>query len=264
MTVASVILAVTAYIDYITGQEIVLTIFYLIPVAIAIWYTELFYGLMIAGVASVLWYCVEKISPVQYSKITILYWDTFVLFMFLVIFAFLLDAIKRLMEKEKLTARTDYLTGLANRRYFMEVLESEMNRSLRGDIYFTLAYFDCDNFKHINDSMGHYAGDMVLQITGGVLKEHTRKMDHIARLGGDEFAVLFPQLSFKDAGLILEKLKENLDNCMKKNGYAVTFSIGAVVFTKMPGTADDAIGLADKLMYDVKKENKNSMKITTY
>ena len=252
------------YIDYVTGQEIVLTVFYLIPVAAAVWYADLIYGICVSILCSFLWHYIEVISGAAYSSPGVLYWDTFVLFSFMVIFAFLLDAVKKLLEKESHTARTDYLTGIANRRYFMEILESEMSRTGRTEGLFTLAYFDADNFKHVNDTLGHYAGDMVLQITAGILKENTRRMDHIARLGGDEFAALFPLLGMKDAQPILEKLKHALTEGMKSNGYPVTFSIGAVVFTKMPSSVDDMVKMADKLMYEVKKEGKNTIKLSVF
>jgi diguanylate cyclase (GGDEF)-like protein len=263
-TIAVIISGIIGYIDYATGQEILLTTFYLIPVAIAVWFSELLYGIIMCMFCSSIWYYIEIISGTAYSSRGILYWDTFIFFSFMIIFAFLLDAVKKLLEKESLTARTDYLTGIANRRYFMEILESEMSRTGRSDGLFTLAYFDADNFKHVNDTLGHYAGDMVLQITAGILKEHTRKMDSIARLGGDEFAVLFPLLGMKDAAVILEKLKQSLSNSMRKNGYSVTFSIGAVVFTKMPSSADDMVKIADKLMYEVKKDGKDMIKLTVF
>lgn len=261
---ASIISCIIGYVDYITGQEIVLTIFYLIPVVLAVWYSGLFQGLVISFFCSFIWNYIEIKSGVKYLNLGILYWDTFVLFSFLILFAFLIDAVKKLLEKESHTAHTDYLTGIANRRYFMEILESEMSRTSRSDGFFTLAYFDADNFKHVNDTLGHYAGDMVLQITAGILKEHTRKMDHIARLGGDEFAVLFPLLGIKDAGVILEKLQVELKESMNKNGYPVTFSVGAVVFTKMPFSVDDIVKMADKLMYEVKKEGKNKIKLSVF
>ena len=262
--IAFILCGITGYIDYITGQEIVLTIFYLIPVAIAVWYAELLHGIIISILCASIWNFIEVKSGAVYSSPGILYWDTFVFFSFLILFAFLFDAIKKLLEKESHTARTDYLTGIANRRYFMEILESEMSRTGRSEGFFTLAYFDADNFKHVNDTMGHYAGDMVLQITAGVLKEHTRKMDHVARLGGDEFAALFPQLGMKDAGPILDKIRHALTDSMRRNGYPVTFSIGAVVFTKMPSSVDDMVKMADKLMYDVKKEGKNTVKLSVF
>ena len=71
-------------------------------------------------------------------------------------------------------------------------------------------------------------------------------------------------LGIKDAGVILEKLRQSLADAMKQNGYPVTFSIGAVVFTKMPASVDDMVKMADKLMYEVKKEGKNTVKLAVF
>lgn len=261
---ACFVAGVIGYADYQTGREIVLTVFYLIPVAMSVWYSSLPAGLVISFLCSAAWYFIEVKSGAVYSSPGILYWATFVFSAFLTIFAFLLDLTKKLLEKESRTARTDYLTGIANRRYFMETLESEMSRTGRTEGLFTLALFDSDNFKHVNDALGHYAGDMVLQITAGILKEHTRKMDHIARMGADEFAILFPLMGTKDAAVILEKLRVSLSEAMKRNGYPVTFSIGAVVFTKMPQSADDMVKMVDKLMFEMKKEGKNTVKLSVF
>ena len=265
ITFASIILTgLIGYADYFTGQQILLTIFYLVPVVITVWYTELIYGFLISGISSAVWYFLEKNTGMEYESAGVLLWDTFVLFLFLLLVAFLLNTIKEFIKKEKTTARTDYLTQMANARYFTEQLEIEMNRSLRENESFAVAYMDCDNFKHVNDVFGHSAGDRVLQITSDVLKGYIRKMDLAARLGGDEFAVLFPMVKMKDAELLLKNLKENLNRAMEKNGYPVTFSIGAVVFTKIPGSTDEILKKADNLMYEVKKSGKNSLKLAEY
>jgi diguanylate cyclase (GGDEF)-like protein len=264
IALALVFTALIGYADFVTGQELVLTIFYLIPVVLTIWYSGRAAGIMIAILNSVVWYYAQIKSGAVRSHPAYLYWETVVLLGFLLIVALLLNSFKELLAKESSMARTDYLTGLANRRYFFEAVDGEISRSSRMESPFTITYIDADNFKNVNDTLGHHAGDRVLISISKVLKAHTRKMDVVARLGGDEFAVLLPSAGSQDVQAVIGKMKQALFDEMHRDGFPVTFSIGAVVFKQFPGTADNAVKMADSLMYEVKKEGKNSVKLSVF
>lgn len=118
---------------------------------------------------------------------------------------------------------------------------------------FTLAYIDLDNFKMVNDSSGHAAGDQVLRVVVDTLKRNIRGSDVIARLGRDEFAVLFLESGKQNVRIIVEKLAGCVDHAMKKNGWPVTFSIGAMTFGRdFPRDLQEMITAADRLMYEAK------------
>jgi diguanylate cyclase (GGDEF)-like protein len=261
---ALILTAIIGYVDVLTGQEILLTIFYLIPVAITVWYVSLNAGIPMALLNGAVWYYAQIKSGAVRSHALLLYWETFILTAFLLIVAILLGIMKDLLKKEREMARTDYLTGLANRRYFFEIVESEISRDDRKESTFTIAYIDADNFKNVNDTMGHHTGDKVLKAVSTIMKKNIRKMDTAARLGGDEFAILLPEAGSLDVKNVIEKIRFSLLDDMKKNAYPVTFSVGVVVFKQYPGTADNAIKMADALMYDVKKEGKNNLKFSVY
>jgi diguanylate cyclase (GGDEF)-like protein len=256
--------AIIGYVDVVTGQEIVVTVFYLIPISIAVWYGGNKYGFFVAALCSSIWFYTETVNGREYSSRIILVWDTLVLAAFLFVFAFMLYEIQKLLVKERSLSRTDYLTELANRRQFFESVDAEISRASRSDSWFTIAYIDVDDFKLVNDNMGHQAGDRALILIARALKEHTRKMDITARIGGDEFAVLLPSAGSQDAEKIMEKIQASINGNMKKDGFSTTCSIGAVVFNKFPGSTDNALKMADSIMYEVKQGGKNALKFLVY
>ena len=104
----------------------------------------------------------------------------------------------RELKQSYYAASHDALTGLMNRDYFFEQLDIEIERTHRYKESFVVMFIDLDNFKQINDTLGHQAGDRVLVVVAERLRELTRKADIVARLGGDEFTILFPSLSGPD------------------------------------------------------------------
>ncbi len=104
----------------------------------------------------------------------------------------ILSTLKGVLEREKIFARKDFLTGIANRQAFFEFAGIEINRCRRHEYPLTVAYIDCDNFKAINDYFGHQTGDNLLMSVADILQKIIRATDIVARLGGDEFAVLLP------------------------------------------------------------------------
>ncbi len=115
----------------------------------------------------------------------------------------------------------------------------------------TIAYIDLDDFKRVNDSLGHKAGDTLLRTVAQALRSRLRATDLLARVGGDEFGILLPDTDVDGARAILEKtntaLKEAVDG-----KWPVTQSVGVVTFLDTPHSFDDMIHLADQLMYDGK------------
>src|SRR6185312_6159583 len=104
-------------------------------------------------------------------------------------------------------ARIDALTGVANGRTFYDLARVELCRFQRTGRPFTVAYLDLDNFKQVNDRLGHPAGDDLLRRVAQVLRDNTRVLDVPARLGGDEFALLLPETDAEDALPVLSKLR---------------------------------------------------------
>jgi diguanylate cyclase (GGDEF)-like protein/PAS domain S-box-containing protein len=163
------------------------------------------------------------------------------------------------LESEKNLSRVDFLTGIPNRRMFHQALTLEGKRSRRYGRPLTLVYTDVDNFKQLNDHYGHATGDELLKTIGTTLETSVRSTDMAARLGGDEFAVLLPETDEASAGVIVAKLRQNLNTAIAHKGWPVTFSFGVVTFPVALDSMEDMIKLADEFMYEAKRGGKSAV-----
>jgi diguanylate cyclase (GGDEF)-like protein/PAS domain S-box-containing protein len=173
-------------------------------------------------------------------------------------------ALKKAVEREKELARTDYLTGAANARFFHELVQQEIGRFGRYRRPFTIAYVDLDNFKTVNDLFGHSIGDKVLCTVVQHANSQLRKTDFVARLGGDEFAFLLTETDSAAALTTISKIHQGLLSEMQRNDWPVTFSIGVLTCIDTPRTADELVKMADGLMYSVKNSGKNAIHYAVY
>lgn len=162
-------------------------------------------------------------------------------------------------ERERLLARIDSLTGLLNITAFNDTAEREAARCRRSERPLAVAFIDCDNFKTVNDTLGHRTGDRLLKTIAKTLCQSVREMDAVGRLGGDEFALLLPEATQEQAAVIIERVRQRLNEAMQAENWPVTFSIGVAVYHKPEPDADALLHGADKLMYDVKRGAKNGV-----
>jgi diguanylate cyclase (GGDEF)-like protein len=125
----------------------------------------------------------------------------------------------------------------------------------------TVAYVDLDNFKDINDSLGHRAGDDLLRKVGQLLRTSLRPSDLTARLGGDEFGVLLPETGPDQARASLERIHSLLENRFASVGPGVTSSIGAVTFMNAPENVEAMVHQADIRMYAAKHQGRNRVQL---
>jgi diguanylate cyclase (GGDEF)-like protein len=245
--------------DVATGFEISFGFFYLLPVAFAAWYVGPPAGIAISLLSASAWLAAYRLAGGTHSSPVILYWNAATRFGFFIVVAALLGKLRRLLKHEQSLSRSDFLTGVLNSRAFGEVAAAEILRAQRYPHAFTIAYFDLDNFKAVNDRMGHSMGDALLRTVAGLMSGSLRATDVVARLGGDEFAVLMPETDSDAARIGIEKLRTTLLSEMQRHGWPVTFSIGALTFRSPPDTADELIALADNLMYEVKRGSKDGV-----
>ena len=186
------------------------------------------------------------------------------MFGFFTVTTYLLSALKASYKRERRFAYTDDMTGLANRRFFHELLQIEIDRAYRYAHHLTIAYIDVDDFKHVNDQFGHATGDALLQSIAAIMTSQVRNIDIVARMGGDEFALLLPETDYESAQIVLERLHARLLEPSENQPLSVTFSIGAVTFLALPNSASLAIERADQIMYNVKKSGKNRLEHELY
>ncbi|WP_020681183.1 putative bifunctional diguanylate cyclase/phosphodiesterase [Marinobacterium rhizophilum] len=174
----------------------------------------------------------------------------------------ILDVTERKVAEEKiaLLARTDGLTGLANRATFIERLSQAFAASKRGATAFAIFYLDLDHFKQVNDTLGHPVGDLLLQEVAVRLGNCTRKNDVIARLGGDEFAILQMDMNEPaNAAVLAAKLQTTLAHPYQLNGNEVRISASIGICPYAPGStaADAMLAQADLALYRSKEEGRN-------
>jgi len=247
-------------VDYLTGFELSLGVFYLLPIAFVAWFVSNRAGLAASVVSALTWFLADKFAGETLSHPLIAGWNAISRLGFFVVVALLLSRLKTLLENEKDSARTDHLTGAANVRSFYEITEVEITRARRYGHPFTVIYMDADNFKAVNDLSGHLIGNALLCRVVDTIKSSLRASDSVARLGGDEFGVLLPETGRESAQIVARKMQEQLVREMQNQGWPVTFSIGVVTCVAPPSTVEELIKLADDSMYEVKRSGKNRIK----
>ncbi len=263
--ISGILLAVLlGIVDYLTGYEINISLFYLIPISLVAWYAGQETGLVVAGVSAITWFLAEVFSGVAYSNSWIYLWNTLIRLGFYIVVTFLLVALRKAFKINENLARTDFITGAVSIRFFNELAQRELNRSKRYNHPFTFAYLDLDNFKEINERFGHTAGDRVLKAIAESVQKKIRSIDTFARLGGDEFALLMPETGEVEAQSVISRVRRSLLEEMKKDSWDLTFSIGVVTFIKIPKTVDDMVKMADDVMYPIKLGGKNGVSYTIY
>ncbi|WP_319416173.1 sensor domain-containing diguanylate cyclase [Marispirochaeta aestuarii] len=157
----------------------------------------------------------------------------------------------------------DSLTGLPTRRLFYDRLETALKLVRRNRQHLAVLFLDLDNFKKLNDSAGHEAGDILLVETARRIQQNLRESDSVARLGGDEFVVLLENVDTReDLRLVAQKILSAVrEPCeIKGRRVAVSVSIGAAMAPDQAETVDDIIRIADEEMYKAKRAGKNQLK----
>jgi diguanylate cyclase (GGDEF)-like protein len=158
-------------------------------------------------------------------------------------------------------AITDPLTGLGNSRRFREALSSELKRSDRTGRPFSVVFVDVDNFKELNDSLGHVEADYTLTAIGRTLVTHLRGSDLVCRWGGDEFIILLPETERVEAGLLAERLRAEVADDGKSAG--ATISLGVACFPQDGKDYDGLVANADRALYASKHAGKNMVTQST-
>lgn len=163
-------------------------------------------------------------------------------------------------EMLQIQANTDVLTGLSNRRYFLDVLANEFDRSRRHGHPLSIAVIDIDHFKQVNDTHGHIVGDRVLGALGELLIEELRTSDSVGRLGGEEFAVFFPETAIVGAKIVCDHLLAKIRAMeieVDDARISFTVSIGIAAANPADETVETILKRADELMYVAKADGRN-------
>lgn len=170
------------------------------------------------------------------------------------------QVLQRAFEREQTASRTDSLTGLFNRRYFFELLEYEFNASRRYQRPLSIAMFDIDLFKQINDTAGHLAGDGVLKQIADLVRGQLRDSDVLSRYGGDEFVILIPSSGAKGTVAMLERVHRIVRSTrivFDGKHIPITISVGVASLQPAMTTSEELLRVADQALYEAKKNGRN-------
>jgi diguanylate cyclase (GGDEF)-like protein/PAS domain S-box-containing protein len=182
------------------------------------------------------------------------------------LFSIVMDVTEsRRMERElEKRANSDSLTGIPNRRRFLELAEQELGRALRYQAAFSLLLLDVDHFKQINDSCGHKGGDMALQALAGQCRQELRVVDVVGRFGGEEFAIMLPETGAEQALEVAERLRQGIAAMSIPLAHGgqlqMTVSIGVAALRGPVASIDDLLQQADQALYVAKQEGRNQVR----
>jgi diguanylate cyclase (GGDEF)-like protein len=159
---------------------------------------------------------------------------------------------RQLEDRLRRQAASDSLTGLANYRHLVDVLDSEMKRSKRTNREFAILFFDLDGLKRINDRHGHMIGSQALCRVADVLCCCCRDIDTPARFGGDEFALVLPETNAEAANLVAQRICESVAN--ENKGPTISVSFGVAIYPQNGDTIERLLSQADSALYSLKRQ----------
>jgi diguanylate cyclase (GGDEF)-like protein len=245
--------------EWVIGLSLHFSMLYLIPIMLVTWFGGTRRGVMISAVSTMTGLLVHLMSGPSYPPSLSLYQYVSVRLGIFLTVLFILSVMKSSLEDEKEVSRTDVLTGVSNRRAFIEDATKEIEKARGYGGPFTVIYIDVDDLKVVNDRLGHSAGDKLLRsVAQGILRK-LRATDIIARLGGDEFGLLLSDTGHEVAELIVQRLRSIGEALTKKEGGQMPFSMGVVTFLDPPGSVDEMLSTADRVMYTAKKSGKHTI-----
>ena len=163
----------------------------------------------------------------------------------------------RLFAQMQQQALTDALTGCFNRRSFEMQLERDLHMATRMRLPLSLILIDLDNFKNVNDTYGHEAGDVALRLLAEGLRDELRGVDTAARYGGEEFAVILPQAGTDGAFIVAERLRRRIEQMEVPGVGHITASLGIATFPQHASSRDTLVVAADRALYDAKNTGRN-------
>ena len=168
----------------------------------------------------------------------------------------------RLYQQARQTSLTDTLTGVGSRRFLEDRLQAEWERAKRYDRPLSVAIMDMDNFKSVNDMMGHAVGDEALRKLAACIEQQKRNSDILARYGGDEFVLLMPETAAAEALVLIERLREKVKQIKFADGATTTISCGiAESSPDTEGATGEIVRRADRALYEAKSAGRNCARV---
>jgi diguanylate cyclase (GGDEF)-like protein len=254
------LLVAIGLVDYATGPELSLSVFFLFPILAATWVLGRTRGLLMSLLSAVAWLLAHAGLAGVVSQPAVIYWNAAVRLGFFVVVTLLAASLRRAMADTEKLATHDFVTGVANARSLFENLRIELERARRYRHPISVAYVDIDNFKEINDRHGHIVGNAVLRDVARTMRSSLRSSDVVARVGGDEFVILLIETGPEDAAAAARKVQAEIHGSMDRSGWPITISVGLATFLTPPASVPELLRRVDNLMYSAKRSGKDSIR----
>lgn len=254
-------IAAIGSVDFLSGIELRVFPLYYAPISLAAWHAGRSAALVAASLSAIAWLVSNLLGGLQFSHAGLWIGNTLVQATSFATVGVLIATLRTALMQERGLSRTDPLTSLLNSRAFYEEATTILALCRRKGHPVTVAYIDLDNFKAVNDTLGHRAGDDLLRRVGVLLRANTRPSDLCARLGGDEFVLLLPGAEPREAAAVLERMRAKLSHTMAAPARPVTGSIGAVTFVVVSENLEAMVSAADAQMYAAKGHGKNCVQL---
>lgn len=253
-----------------TDAELTFVLFSLFPVVVSAWVGGRWRGLFVALFGAAIWSAGDFASALgdiasdrQFSSPLIPWVNALSLFVTYALVALFVARVRMQLDSEHEQATRDALTGLHNRWAFLEEGAFEVERSKRYAHPLSVVFLDLDDFKQLNDTRGHDAGDAALKATANALRSTLRYSDRVARFGGDEFVILLPEIGYDEAFEAGRKISHAVDLALQDFS-PVRASIGVAWFGEVDRGFPEMLKAADDLMYKVKGSGKNSVHVHSF
>jgi diguanylate cyclase (GGDEF)-like protein len=242
--------------DFFTPSQLSLAVFSVLPLFVATLRFGRRAGLPLATLSASSWFASEVLHRSARSLPSLFVWDLATRLVFFWVIAELAAQLREALERARHEGRTDPLTGLLNRRAFFEGAERSLRRSRETGEPLAVAYVDVDDFKTVNDTLGHEVGDGLLRGLAHALRGHARNGDLVARLGGDEFAVLLPSTGLEEARAVACKLAAVIAETLESTRLSAGASVGVSIACESTPDVDALLRAADAAMFHAKLARK--------
>ncbi len=258
-----VLLSLVGLIDYLTGADPSLLVFYLLPIALVTWYAGQTAGMALATGSAIVLLVADLASGRATTQPVIVLWNTLTALGLFAATSAVLAALRREAGR-KPPPSVDALTGVSTAERFREVVVVEKDRAVRYKHPLTLACIDVDAFGEFNERFGRPVGDLALRSMAAAIQSSVRTSDTVARLGGDSFALLLVESEPQQAQTVLARTRQRLLEVMRHNSWPVTFCLGAITFFNPSSSAEEMIGMVESLMAVLKSEGRDCIKYEVY
>jgi diguanylate cyclase (GGDEF)-like protein len=232
----------------------------LLPIMLVAWYVNATWALAVVALVVLSWPAADRVALTESVPVWVVNINSAVRASVFSLVVLLTAALRAAYRRQHVLATRDALTGLANRRHFMAVAETERRRARRYRHPITIGFLDLDDFKSVNDRYSHETGDQVLRLVGIHLLRRLRNVDTAARLGGDEFVVLLPQTTAQPGASAIADVQRGVVRELRKQGFEVGLSAGVATFLEPPDGVDEMLEVADQLMYEAKRGDKGTLR----